>query len=144
MPPSCCLVREGFEPSPPASHGLAFGEVWKGLPRRGARWLFARIAALLVLLVGTAVEHHAQVGPNVQDVHRCSPAGCVDLLCRKTGAVPNGPGYRAGMLGSGPRRGSLCPREISEEVEDERVGLVRCFQRDEVRGARDFDVTGVR
>jgi hypothetical protein len=40
--------------------------------------------------------------------------------------------------------GSLCPREISDEVEDERVGLVWCFQRDEMRGARDFDVTGVR
>ena len=39
---------------------------------------------------------------------------------------------------------SLCPREISEEVEDERVGLVRCFQRDEMRGASDFDVAGVR
>jgi hypothetical protein len=33
---------------------------------------------------------------------------------------------------------------ISEEVEDEPVGHVRCFQRDEMRGARDFDVAGVR
>ena len=36
------------------------------------------------------------------------------------------------------------PREISEEAEDERVGLVRCFQRDEMRGAGDLGVTGVR
>jgi hypothetical protein len=46
------------------------------------------------------------------------------------------------MPGSGPCRGSLCQREISEEVEDERVGLVRCFRRDEMRGARDFDDNG--
>ena len=51
---------------------------------------------------------------------------------------------RAGMPGSGACMGSLSSGEISEEVEDERVGLVRCFQRDEMRGARDFDVTGVR
>ena len=51
---------------------------------------------------------------------------------------------RAGMPGTGQCRGLLCPGEISEEVEDERVGLVRRFQRDEMRGARDFDVTGVR
>src|SRR5215471_6682426 len=31
-------------------------------------------------------------------------------------------------------RGSLCPKEVAEEVEDEPVGFVRCFQRDEVRG----------
>jgi len=36
------------------------------------------------------------------------------------------------------------PREISEEVDDEPVGFVRCFQRDEMRGAGHFDVTGVR
>ena len=39
---------------------------------------------------------------------------------------------------------SLCPREISEEVEDERVGFVRRFQRDEMCGTSDFDVAGVR
>ena len=61
----------------------------------------------------------------------------------KASALVAGPD-RAGMPGSGQCRGSLCPGEISEEVEDERVGLVRCFQRDQMRGARDFDVAGVR
>ena len=50
----------------------------------------------------------------------------------------------AGMPCAGQYWGSLCPGEIFEEVEDERVGLVRCFQRDEMRCAGDFDVTGVR
>jgi hypothetical protein len=54
------------------------------------------------------------------------------------------PGVAPSASGTGQCRRSLRPREISEEVEDERVGFVRRFQRDEVRGVRGFDVTGVR
>ena len=61
----------------------------------------------------------------------------------KASALVAGPD-RSGMPDSGQCRGSLCPGEISEEVEDERVGLVRCFQRDEMRGAGYLDVVGVR
>jgi len=34
--------------------------------------------------------------------------------------------------------------QLLEEIEDERVSLVRLFQRDEVRSARDFNVAGAR
>ena len=38
----------------------------------------------------------------------------------------------------------LCLGQLLEEIEDERVSLVRPFQRDEVRSARDFNVAGAR
>ena len=38
----------------------------------------------------------------------------------------------------------LCLGKLLEEIEDERVSLVRPFQRDEVRSARDFNVAGAR
>ena len=38
----------------------------------------------------------------------------------------------------------LCLGQLVEEIEDERVSLVRPFQRDEVRSAGDFNVVGAR
>lgn len=38
----------------------------------------------------------------------------------------------------------LCLGQLLEEIEDERVSLVRPFQRDEVRSTGDFNVAGAR